>query len=378
MNIRSFKSAAARRQALESQLGITLTSISNFSFDEDIASTKNCENLFGATQIPLGVAGPLTVNKKDYFVPLATTEGALVASVSRGIKAIREAGGAVAISHRVGMTRGPVFYTGGIKKSNELYHFIKKNEEKLKDISEKTSHHLKLKKITVKTSGIYAFVRFYFDTQDAMGMNMATIATTAVSQYIEGKTGVKLLAVAGNFDIDKKPAWLNFISNRGIKAWAEVVLSEKIVKDVLKTTPEKFFETWLAKCMVGSAMSGSLGFNAQFANIAAALFIATGQDPAHVVEASMGITTAKILENRDLLVTVYLPALEIGTVGGGTQLATQKEALTLLGVKGEGQTEHFAEIIAASVLAGELSLLASLSENTLACAHERLGRGKIT
>jgi len=184
-----------------------------------------------------------------------------------------------------------------------------------------------------------------------------------------------LLAVAGNFDIDKKPAWLNFINNRGFPVWAEVVLKKEVVETILKTTPEQFFEVWLAKCMIGSAMSGSLGFNSHYANVIAAMFIATGQDPAHVVEGSMGVTTAKVLTNGDLYVSVYLPALNIGTVGGGTQLATQQEALQILQVAGENNVEKFAELIGGAVLAGEISLLASLSEGSLSDAHRELGRG---
>jgi hydroxymethylglutaryl-CoA reductase (NADPH) len=229
----------------------------------------------------------------------------------------------------------------------------------------------------VKVSGLasYVFTRFYFDTADAMGMNMVTIASEAISRLIEKDTGARLISVAGNFDIDKKPAWINFIDNRGIKVWSEVILTKEVLENTLKTTAEKFFDVWLAKCMIGSAMSGSLGFNAQYANIIAGMFIATGQDPAHIVEGSMGITTAKVLKNNDLLVAVYLPALQVGILGGGTGLGTQKEALEILGVKGSGNSEKFAEIIGGAVLAGEISLLSSLSEGTLAKAHQKLGRG---
>ena len=381
MNLRLFTTAEKRRKALKKHFGISLNDIGFFSLDESSASSRNCENMIGATQVPLGIAGPLKIRNskgknQNYYIPLATTEGALVASVNRGCKAITQSGGANSLSHRVGITRGPVFYTGSILKSNELYRWLKKNEMKLMDTSRKTSGHIKLEKFDVRTLGPYVFARFYFNTQDAMGMNMATIATTDLCNLIEKETRSKCLSVAGNFDIDKKPAWLNFINNRGFKVWAECVLKKEVVKEVLTTTPEKFFEVWLAKCMIGSAMAGSLGFNAQYANIISAMFIATGQDPAHVVEGSMGITTAKVLKNGDLLASVYLPSLEVGTVGGGTGLATQQEALSILGVYGTGRTERFAEIIGASVLAGEISLISSLSEGSLATAHRKLGRGK--
>jgi len=380
MNLRDYSSVRERRQALEKKLHQELSHIGNFSFDEQSASTKNCENMIGATQVPLGIAGPLQMNgeqaKGEFYLPLATTEGALVASVSRGSKAINLSDGIYVYTCRAGQTRGPVFLVKSLAERKKLYFWIKKNENRLKEVAEKTSRYLKFKKAVAQGVARYLFVRFSFDTGDAMGMNMVTIATQAMAEFIEKETGAELLAVAGNFDIDKKPAWLNFINNRGFPVWAEVVLKKDVVKTVLKTTPEQFFEVWLAKCMIGSAMSGSLGFNSHYANIIAAIFIATGQDPAHVVEGSMGITTAKILSNGDLYVSIYLPALSIGTVGGGTPLATQQEALHILQVAGENKVEKFAELIGGAVLAGEISLLASLSEGSLSKSHERLGRGK--
>lgn len=377
MNLRNFAQAAERRKALETDQNIKLENIGNFSLDESVASSKNCENMIGVAQVPLGVAGPLKIKgstfENDFYIPLATTEGALVASVSRGSKAISACGGANSFAYRVGQTRGPVFEVSSLEEQRKVYEWIKNNENLLKKSAESTSSHLKFKKVKASSTSNYIFVRFYFDTQDAMGMNMVTIATEEMSRLIEKETGAKLISVAGNFDIDKKPAWINFIDNRGFKVWSEVVLTADVLENVLKTTASKFFDVWLSKCMIGSAMSGSLGFNAQYANIIAAIAIATGQDPAHVVEGSMGITTAKIL-NNDLLVGVYLPALQVGVVGGGTALETQSEALELLSIKGPGNVQKFAEIIGAAVLAGEISLLSSLSEGTLAKAHKELGR----
>lgn len=374
MDLRLFKSAKERRNALEKEIKVNLNNIGSFTFDEAIISSRNCENLIGVSQVPVGVAGPLKIFSQEYYIPLATTEGALVASVNRGCKVISLSEGANVYAYRVGTTRGPVFYTEFLKKSRKVYQWIKNNTDVLKKAAESTSSHLTFKKAKISGVGNYVFVRFYFDTKDAMGMNMATIASEVMCSKIEKETGAECLAVAGNYDIDKKPAWLNFIENRGFKAWADVVLSKEVVKDVLKTTSEKIFDIWLAKCMIGSAMSGSLGFNAHYANVVAAIFLATGQDPAHVVEGSMGITTTKVLENGDLYFSVYLPALMVGTVGGGTNLATQKEALSILGVQ---NSEGFAEIVAGAVLAGEISLLASLAEGSLAKAHQKLGRGKL-
>jgi len=383
MNLRDQKTVAQRRETLESLLKLKFPNIGKFSLDEKIASSKNCENMIGVAQIPLGVAGPLKILgganiRGEYYIPLATTEGALVASVNRGCKAITESGGADVNSHQIGATRGPVFRVKDLEENKKMYAYLKEHFEELKLVAEKTSNHLTLKKYSTSGVGRYRYVRFVFDTQDAMGLNMVTIATNAIVDHIKSEIGISCLALSGNFCTDKKPSWQNFINNRGIKVWAEVVLTKKVLTDVLKTSAQKAYEVWLAKCMLGSAMSGSMAFNAQFANVIAAIFIATGQDAAHVVEGSLGITTAEVM-GEDLYVSVYLPDLMVGTVGGGTNLATQNEALNMLGVAGgnEGKNaKQFAEIIGASVLAGEISLLSSLGEGTLARAHQVLGRGE--
>ncbi len=384
MNLRDYKTIRERRNVLEKQLGVGLTNIGSFSLDEDAASSRNCENMIGVAQIPMGVAGPLRISNfkfqiSNYYIPLATTEGALVASVSRGCKAITQSGGAVVDSYRVGATRGAVFYVSGLAQNDKLNTFLEEHFVQLQAVAAKTSGHLKLTKYFSRGLGKYRFIRFVFDTQDAMGMNMATIATTSVCTYIEEKFGARCLSVAGNYDVDKKPSWLNIIEGRGMKAWAEVTISSAVLSSVLKTTAQKVYDVWLAKCMIGSAMSGSMGHNAHFANVLAALFLATGQDLGYVGECGVGITTVEVVNRNDLYISVYLPDLMVGTVGGGTGLGTQKEALELLGVAGgnEGKNaQKFAEIIAGAVLAGEISLLASLSEGTLAKAHEKLARGK--
>jgi len=342
-----------------------------------------CENLIGATIIPLGVAGPLQVKSstpiesgsklkvQSYKIPLATTEGALVASVNRGCKAINLSGGAITAVEPVGATRGPVFETAGIKESLKLKKWLDLNFQLLKKSAEKTSSHLKLLKLETGTTGSYVYVRFYFDTGEAMGMNMVTIATEAIIHIIRSRANVRYLSVSGNFCADKKPSWLNFISGRGKRVWAEATLKKDIIEKVLKTQPQKIFDLWLSKCMLGSLMSGSMGFNAHFANVVAAFFAATGQDLAHVVEGSIGITSMKLFKNKNLYVAVYLPDIMIGLVGGGTKLKIKKEALSIIGAK---SSEELAQVLAGAVLAGEISLLASLSEGSLARAHERLGR----
>ena len=373
MNLRDYADSKERKNAVEKELEISLSNVEKVFIDD--VEKVHCENLVGAVSIPLGVAGPLKINgsivQREAYIPLATTEGALVASISRGSKAITESGGAQVNAYRLGTTRGPVFYTGSLAESSRLNTWIRNNEELIKKTAESTSSHLKFKKVQVRGLADHVFVRFSFDTSDAMGMNMVTIATQKIVEVIEQETAISSLAVAGNYDIDKKPAWMNFLYGRGFEAWGEVIISKEIVETLLKTSSQKMFDVWLGKCMLGSAMSGSLGFNSHFANIVAAFFAATGQDLAHVVEGSHGMTTARVLENGDFYFSVFMPAMMIGTVGGGTKLKTQTEARSI--TKAQTSAE-LAEILIGAVLAGELSLLASLSQGSLAKAHKTLGR----
>jgi len=373
---RDFKSAQKRRQFLENKLNISLDKVGEFNFTEEEITGRNIENLIGATQIPLGIAGPLAIKNlklkiKNYYIALATTEGALVASISRGCKAVTQSGGANVYIESVGITRGPVFKLNNLAEAIKTKIWIEKNFKDLAKVAASTSSHLKLLKADYQVLGRNLFIRFYFDSADAMGMNMATIGTEQIVRLIEQNTTAKCISLAGNFDIDKKSAWLNFISGRGKKIWAEAIIPIKIVREILKTSPEKITEMVRLKNYLGSILAGSIGYNGHFANIISAIFIATGQDPAHIVEGSMGITTAEVLPSGDLYFSIYLPALVVGTVGGGTHLPTQQQALKVMQAT---NVLEYAQIIAAAVLAGELSLLASLAEGTLAKSHQKLAR----
>jgi len=381
MDLRGYSDINLRRKDLEKALKTKLSHIGNYSLNAKTASTKNCENMIGAVQIPLGVAGPLKIisslQKKEVFVPLATTEGALVASVNRGSKAITQSGGTSVISKKVGITRAPVFVVENIIEGEKIMKWVKDNFNEIKKIAEKTSAHLKLLDINPWMIGRNLFLRFKFDSQDAMGMNMATIACTIAADLIEKKTKAKLVSISGNLCVDKKPNMLNFIEGRGTQIWADCVLSKEIVEKILKTTPEKFADVVTRKVYLGSILSGSIGANAHAANVLSAIFTATGQDIAHIAEVSSVVTTAEIVKNG-LYVSVFLPDLVVGTVGGGTNLSTQQEAFSILGVAGGDRGENsqkLAEIIGGAVLAGEISLIASLSVNSLACSHRKLGRG---
>ena len=376
MIIKDFTDVKSRRQYLEKKLNIKLENIKKASLHEEKEITV--ENLIGETTLPLGVAGPIKIQKskfkfQNYYIPLATTEGALVASVNRGCKAVNQSGGVKVFLEKIGTTRGPVYKTGNLEKGFWFLDWLKKNENLIKKTAEKTSSYLKYLKFDGKVIGPYTFLRFYFDTGKAMGMNMVTFATYEINKLIEEKTGISCLALSGNFCVDKKPSWLNFNLGRGVSLWAEAIIKKKVVEEVLKTTPKKIFDVWLAKNMVGSLVSGSLGFNAHFANIVASFFAATGQDLAHVVEGSMGITATKLEDNGDLYFSIYLPSVMIGVVGGGTNLAIKKEAIKITQAETK---EELAEVLAGAVLVGELSLLASLAEGSLAKAHKKLGRIK--
>jgi len=376
MTLSDFTDVKSRRQYLEKKLNIKLENIKKALLHDEKEITV--ENLIGETTLPLGVAGPIKIQKSKFksqncYIPLATTEGALVASVNRGCKAVNQSGGVKVFLEKIGTTRGPVYETDNLEKGFWFLDWLKKNENLIKKTAEKTSSHLKYLKFDGKVIGPYTFLRFYFDTGKAMGMNMATFATDEINKLIEEKTGISCLALSGNFCVDKKPSWLNFNLGRGVSLWAEAIIKKKVAEDVLKTTPQKIFDVWLAKNMVGSLVSGSLGFNAHFANIVASFFAATGQDLAHVVEGSMGITATKLEDNGDLYFSIYLPSVIIGVVGGGTNLAIKKEAIKITQAETK---EELAGVLAGAVLAGELSLLASLAEGSLAKAHKKLGRVK--
>ncbi|NQE44780.1 3-hydroxy-3-methylglutaryl-coenzyme A reductase [ANME-1 cluster archaeon GoMg2] len=377
------KATELRRRTLEVLTGKKLQDISVFSLDAERAVKANIENLIGAAQVPLGVAGPVQVRGDFadglYHLPLATTEGALVASVNRGCTAINKSDGAASFVIKDGMARAPVLKARNISHAKEALAFLEHNTAKLKEITESTSKFLKFKEIQSWVVGRNLFLRFVFKTGDAMGMNMATIATDKAVKFLESETGLKHVALSGNVCVDKKSSALNLIQGRGKTVISEVVLTREVIKQVLKTSPESMADIVYRKCLLGSALAASYGFNAQFANVIAAIFIATGQDAAHVVEGSQGFTTAELTEEGDLLFSVTIPSLQVGTVGGGTALGTQREALELIGVHGAGEPPgsnalKFAEIVGAAVLAGEISLIGALGARHLAEAHVKLNR----
>ena len=377
--------AEIRRQALAERLGIRLDHMGHYSLDAERASRQNCENMIGVAQVPVGIIGPLRlrgeeVDDEELFVPLATTEGALVASANRGCRALREAGGAVVRVDNVGITRAPVFRTSGIEQTRELVAWLEANEAEIRRRAEEGSRFLRLLDVRPQAMGTTVFLRFRFDSGDAMGMNMATIACDRlIESFIEPETGVECVSLSGNFCVDKKPAAVNLQQGRGKRIFAEVALDKQVLEKVLKTSARALVEVQYRKNLMGSIAAGSMGFNAHFANMLSAFFIATGQDPAQVAESAVGVTAIESRGPEGVVASVYLPDVPLAAIGGGTGLATQQEALAILGVEPDGARPgaaamRLAEILGATVLAGELSLMAALSSRDLARAHEKLGR----
>ena len=368
-----------RRKVLEKKFSIKLDNIGNYSINMQKASARNIENSIGVLQLPMGVAGPLKINgdycKREVFIPLATSEGALVASINRGASTITASGGVNTHVMSDIMTRAPIIKTNDAGQAIKIKQWFTDNFNELKTIAESTTSHGKLLKIDpVLIVGSYIYPRFVYSTGDSMGMNMVTIATEKILDKLAEETDAHHIALSGNVCVDKKPAAINMVEGRGKSVVADILIPKEIVEKKLKTTAEAMEEVNIAKNLIGSAASGSLAYNAHYANMVAAIFLATGQDAAHVVEGSLGITTAEARDG-DLYFSVNLPDLPIATVGGGTSLEVANEGLNILGVAGSGKAMEFAEIVASTVLAGELSLVGALAAGHLARAHKELGRG---
>jgi len=343
-----------------------------------------CENVVGYIQIPVGVAGPLLLDGQTYTVPLATTEGALVASTTRGCKAISKSGGAFSVITNNGMTRAPLLKFPSVKRAAELKEWLEKSENfyQVASAFNSTSRFARLQSIKCNLSGRYIYLRFKSYTGDAMGMNMVSKGVEkALSILQENFPDMVPMSLSGNFCTDKKPSAINWIEGRGKSVICEAVIPDSIIKDVLKTDIKALCELNIHKNLVGSAMAGSIGgFNAHASNIVTAIYLACGQDPAQNVESSNCLTMMEAIPGSkegttDLHVSVSMPSIEVGTVGGGTFLPSQSACLAMLGVKGVSaerpgaNAERLARVVAATVLAGELSLMSALAAGHLVKSH---------
>ncbi|XP_043256916.1 3-hydroxy-3-methylglutaryl-coenzyme A reductase [Colletes gigas] len=344
-----------------------------------------CENVVGYVPVPLGIAGPLSIDGELYHVPMATTEGCLVASTNRGSRALLKCG----VTSRVvadGMTRGPVVRFPNIVRASEAMAWMQdpENFEEMQNNFNLTSRFARLTKLHVRIAGRHLFIRFVATTGDAMGMNMLSKGTEKSLNTVKGHfPDMEILSLSGNFCTDKKPAAVNWIQGRGKSVVCEAVVPSDIVTNVLKTSVHALVDVNISKNMIGSAVAGSVGgFNAHAANIVTAIFIATGQDPAQNVGSSNCMTLMEPwgADGTDLYVSCTMPSIEIGTIGGGTGLPAQGACLAMLGVKGANvdvpgeNASRLARIVCATVLAGELSLMAALTAGHLVKSHLRHNR----
>ncbi|KAJ9540891.1 hypothetical protein OSB04_027397 [Centaurea solstitialis] len=379
------RAAVVRREALERVTGKSLTGMPVDGFDYESILGQCCEMPVGYVQVPVGIAGPLLVNGGEFWVPMGTTEGCLVASTNRGCKAIYMSGGATCMLLKDGMTRAPVVRFGSAKRAAELKLFLEdpENYDTLAVVFNKSSRFGKLQSIKCAIAGKNLYIRFCCSTGDAMGMNMVSKGVQNVLDYLlTDFPDMDVMGISGNYCSDKKPAAVNWIEGRGKSVVCEAVIKEEVVTKVLKTNVAALVELNMLKNLTGSAMAGALGgFNAHASNIVAAVYIATGQDPAQNVESSHCITMMEPINNgKDLHVSVTMPSIEVGTVGGGTQLASQAACLNLLGVKGASKEEPgsnsrvLATIVAGSVLAGELSLMSAIAAGQLVKSHMKYNR----
>jgi hydroxymethylglutaryl-CoA reductase (NADPH) len=344
---------------------------------------RNIENFIGTVKVPVGLVGPLRVNglaaQGDYFLPLATTEAALVASYHRGACVITESGGCSVLTINEGVSRAPAFAFRTLLEAGRFVRWCLEHDSEIRAAAESTTRHGRLENLRFNVEGNHVYLVCEFTTGDASGQNMVTIAAQAICDLLEARCPVKPAYgfVESNFSGDKKSSALSFQSVRGRKVTAEVRVPRRLVRRLLHSTPEKMLEYWRISSM-GGILSGTIGIQGHYANGLAALFIACGQDAACVSEAAVGVTRLEVEEGGEgfLYACVTLPNLIVGTVGGGTGLPSQKACLDIVGLGGAGNARAFAEVCAGLVLAGELSITAALSAHQFTRAHARRARGR--
>ncbi len=344
---------------------------------------QNIENFIGTVKVPIGVAGPLRINgifaSGDYYVPLATTEAALVASYSRGASLITESGGCASVLLSEGVVRAPGFAFSTLAEAARFACWLVGQFEELRKEAEATTRHGRLKDLRLTVEGNHVYVIFEYTTGDAAGQNMVTIATMAACEYVVAHTPIQpaYWFIEANASGDKKASYQSFATVRGKKVTAEVTVPAELIRKRLHTTPEKMVDYWRMSAL-GGVISGTIGVQGHYANGLTALFLATGQDVACVAEAATGVTRYELTENGDLYASATLPNLIVGTVGGGTKLPSQQACLELLGLAGDGKAKAYAELCGALALAGELSIIGAIAAGDFAKAHERYARGRGT
>jgi hydroxymethylglutaryl-CoA reductase (NADPH) len=371
--------AARRREFVRELTGAELSHVGEYSFDP-ATLPGNIENFMGAAQVPLGVAGPLRINGEhaqgDFYIPLATSEGTLVASYNRGMRLLTESGGVKTTVVEEHMQRAPVFVLNDALEAREFGAWVDENFEQIKAAAETTTRSGQLTYIGQYSIGPLRYLRFNYTSGDAAGQNMTGKATFAACEWIQQQyPGQVRYILSGNVDTDKKHSRINMLLTRGKRVVAEATIKREVLKDLMGVETNTVF--WARQIqMAGSFLVGSANNGAHAANALTALFIATGQDVANVSESHAGISYSQLLDNGDYYWSMTLPSLIVATYGGGTGLATQRECLEMLGCYGAGKVHKFAEICAAVVLAGETSLTSAILHGDWVTSHDELGRNR--
>lgn len=365
---------------LEKHKNIELPVLSNNAGIDDISVLKgNIENFIGFSKIPTGLVGPLLVNGTEangqFYIPLATTEGALVASYNRGCKAASLSGGIRSICLTESVQRSPIFQFANIIELGQFLMWTVKQNEKFEEITGLCSNHAKLINWKTNIEGNQVNLIFEFTTGDAAGQNMVTFCTSEICKYILENSPVKPenFFIESNLSGDKKANYQSFQNVRGKKVIAEINIPREIVTNVLKCTPEKMAHYWQTST-VSLVQLGSIGIQGHIANGLTALFIATGQDVACISEVAVAVNRFEVSEDGGLYASLTMPNLIVGSVGGGTSLPSQRECLEIMECYGAGNGRKFAEICCALALAGELSIAAAISSGHFVSAHKKLGR----
>jgi hydroxymethylglutaryl-CoA reductase (NADPH) len=373
------EAAEARRRFVEQHTGARLDHVASESFDPSVLS-GNVEQFVGVAQVPIGLAGPLRVNGEhaqgDFYVPLATAEGTLVASYNRGMRLLHEAGGVKTTILDDRMQRAPAFVFPSAREARAFGQWLGENFEPIRQAAESTTRSGKLQDIEQYSASRILFTRFNYTTGDAAGQNLTGKATQAACRWIaDNYDGIEHWYLESNFATDKKSSQVNMLRTRGKRIVAEAVIPNDLVERIMRSNTELMFGARLVSNL-GGFMSGVNNNGAHSANGITAIFIATGQDAANVAESSAAFVHTELRENGDYYYSVTIPSLIVATYGGGTGLPTQRECLELLGCFGANRVNKFAEIVAATVLCGELSLGSAIVAEEWVAAHDILGRNR--
>ncbi|MCB1032342.1 MAG: hydroxymethylglutaryl-CoA reductase [Acidobacteria bacterium] len=369
---------ARRRAWVEEQTGASLPHVGAFSIESE-EMRGNVENPVGAVQVPLGVAGPLKVLGEHaegiFYLPFATTEGALVRSYERGMVAITRSGGAETRLWVDANRVSPIFHFETLGAARDFCRRAAERFDEVKAAAEATTQHGKLLSLECLPVGRKVIVDLSFFTADAQGMNMIARAADAACRFLQAEVGGERFLIFSGYGSEKRASGSLLRGGKGKKVTAGARIPRKVLESVLHATPEGMMDLW-QHTVLGHLTTGSLGYNGHFANGLTALFIACGQDVANVANAAVGVTCFELTAEGDLYASVTLPSLTVATVGGGTSLGTARECLGMLGCHGDGTAAKLAEIIAAALLAGELSMGAALASGEFVAAHEALGRNR--